>query len=110
MAQKRQAKQSLIKRLRARLKKQSQTLKQKTKTSMAYGRKSWKPRFPSFRRRSNYGGGQRRNYSGGGISRRVPILGFRLPNLLIWIAIIGGGIFFGKDLIKPMIDKLKNKV
>lgn len=101
MAQKKQPKASVIKRLRARLKKKPK-LKQ-VKKRMAYGKRFRRPRFRSpFRRRS-------RSYSGGGFSRRAPILGFKIPSMFIWLALIGGGLFFGKDFIKPMLDKLKHK-
>jgi hypothetical protein len=106
VGKKRNALQSVIKRLRARLKKQS---KPQNKTRMAFGRSRSRFRNP-FRSRSRGTFRQRgrRNYSSGGFSRRAPLLGFKVPNILIWLAIIGGGIFFGRDYIKPLIEKLKN--
>jgi len=109
MAQKkRKKKRSIVSRLRARIK-QKRTKKSKT---MAYGRnrRRFNP-FRSFRayrqkrrQRRSYG----RSYSrprSGGFSRRMPILGIRIPSLIIWLAIIGGALFFGKDALKPLIDK-----
>lgn len=90
---------SIISRLRARLKR-----KNKNSSRMAFGRR----RMPRMRFRSPF---RRRSYrsNNSGFSRRAPFLGIRVPSLLIWLAIIGGGIFFGKDYIKPLIDKLKSK-
>ncbi|WP_354430519.1 MULTISPECIES: hypothetical protein [unclassified Mucilaginibacter] len=59
--------------------------------------------------RSNRSSFRQRRSGGGGFSRRVPLLGFRMPSILIWLAVIGGGMFFGKDYIKPMIDRFTKK-
>ncbi|MES2110943.1 MAG: hypothetical protein V4577_19455 [Bacteroidota bacterium] len=81
---------------------------------MAFGRSS-RFRFPRFRnpfRRKGRGYGNRgyrKSYSGG-FNRRLPVVGWRIPSIVIWLAIAGGAIFFGKDYIKPMIDKLKSKL
>jgi len=81
----------------------------KSRTRMAFGRfrRSFRrPRFNSFRssRRRSYGGGRRRS---GGFSRRLPFLGIRIPGMFIWLAIIGGGIYFFKDALQPLINKFK---
>jgi hypothetical protein len=107
MAQRRRKKPSLVSRLRASLKVAHSKLKRKKKP-MAFNRS--RTRFG--RGRSNYGGGQRRSFRrksyGGGFSNRLPFLGIRIPKILIWVAIIGGGWFIGKDKIAPLIAKLKS--
>jgi hypothetical protein len=109
MAQKnRQKRNSVVSRLRAQLRKlkskRKPILKTKTNTNMSYGRKrSFRNPFrsrSSFRQKRSFRGG-----GGGGFSRRMPLLGFRVPSIFLWLAIIGGGMFLGKDYIKPLIDR-----
>ncbi|MEB0260746.1 MULTISPECIES: hypothetical protein [unclassified Mucilaginibacter] len=103
----RKKKPSMVMRLRAKIRALSAKRKtsKKTKTMRFNNRSSRSFRSP-FRGRSSF---RQRRSGGGGFSRRVPLLGFRMPSILIWIAVIGGGMFFGKDYIKPMIDRFTKK-
>jgi hypothetical protein len=111
---------SIIRRLRASLaaSKRKRGANLKNKSNMAFGRNRSRRRSfggfrNPFRRRSSFRQRPaRRSYGGGsgGFSRRVPLLGFKLPSILIWLAIAGGAIFFGKDYIKPLIEKFKHKM
>jgi hypothetical protein len=115
MAQQKRKKSSIVGRFRARLR-NKRLSRQKTKTNtMAYGRqRNYKKSFfrNPFRRKQSFRQKPRNNYKksySGGFNRRLPLLGFRIPSILIWVAIIGGGIFFGKDYIKPLIDRFTKK-
>lgn len=44
----------------------------------------------------------------GGFSRRVPILGIRVPSLFIWAAVVGGGIYFFKGQLQPLFAKFQS--
>ncbi|MEB0278967.1 hypothetical protein [Mucilaginibacter sp. 10B2] len=104
---------TIIKRLRLRLKAFKLKRKATTNKTTMFGRNRSNRRRTGgfrnpFRGRSSFRQQRPQRSYGGGFSRRVPILGFKLPSLLIWVAIAGGAIFFGKDYIKPLIDKLKH--
>jgi len=44
----------------------------------------------------------------GGFSRRVPLLGFRVPSLFIWAAVVGGGLYFFKNQLQPLFAKFQS--
>ncbi|HVW94945.1 MAG TPA: hypothetical protein VHA56_03170 [Mucilaginibacter sp.] len=113
MAQKKtRGTRSIVQRLRGRIKVLNTRLKRKKSKfkSMAFGRnRRFNFRNP-FRRNRSYGYRPARKSYRGGFNRRLPVVGWRVPSIVIWLAIAGGAIFFGKDYIKPLVDKLKDKV
>jgi hypothetical protein len=118
MTVKKPKKSSVLKRLKARVKRKvaRPTVKPKKQT-MAYGRSRKRfggfrnpfKRRQSFRQRPRSFSRSRSRGGGGGFNRRMPITGWKIPSLFIWLAIIGGGLYFGKDAIGPLIKKFKHE-
>ncbi len=64
---------------------------------MAYGNQ---------RRSFRQSGSRRRR--GGSSGFRVPIVGIKIPKLFMFAALVGGGIYFFKGQLQPLINKFKS--
>ena len=82
----------------------------KRKTNMAFGRMRRRfRRFRPFRRFRRFSFRPRRRFRRGGGGYRIPFVPRRLNGILILVAVIGGIWYFGKEHLKPLIDKIFHK-